>query len=136
MKLPERDCCGCSACANICPKQCIKMIPDNEGFLYPEIDKEICVHCNLCVKTCPVLSKKSIDTVSPKAYAARNKNNNIVSRSSSGGIFSLLAEYMINSKSAIVWGAMFNDNWEVIHERIETVEDLEKLRGSKYVQSD
>lgn len=129
----KHNCCGCSACVQVCPKQCISMSADDEGFLYPQVDTEICIDCGLCEKVCPVINQN--EPVEPLAvYAAKNINEEIRLKSSSGGIFTLLAEQII-SEGGVVFGARFNDNWEVIHDYSETIEGLEPFRGSKYVQS-
>lgn len=129
----KKDCCGCSACVQKCPKQCISLKEDNEGFLYPKIDKSVCIDCGLCEKVCPVFHqgepRKPI-----KVYAAKNKNEEIRRQSSSGGIFTLLAEQTIN-EGGVVFGARFDENWEVKHDYTETIEGLIAFRGSKYVQS-
>ena len=126
-------CCGCSACYDICLKSAITMVEDNEGFLYPVIDKDKCVECGLCEKICPAKNLKNNQSLL-EAYATYNTNENIRMKSSSGGIFTLLAEEVLNN-NGIVYGAAFDKNFEVQHIRVETVEELECLRGSKYVQS-
>lgn len=134
MLLNEKKlCCGCSACSDICPKSAIVMQEDEEGFLYPRVDKERCINCGLCQKVCPVKNIDANDSLL-KAYAAYNTNEEIRIKSSSGGIFTLLAELVLYD-NGVVYGAAFDDNFEVYHIRVETTVDLEKLRGSKYVQS-
>ena len=129
----KHNCCGCSACVQICPKQCISMSADNEGFLYPHVDSAICIDCGLCEKVCPVINQN--EPREPLAvYAAKNTNEEVRLKSSSGGIFTLLAEKVI-AEGGVVFGVRFNENWEVIHDYTETVEGLEAFRGSKYVQS-
>lgn len=131
-------CCGCSACVNKCPKQCISMKIDEEGFLYPHIDTKNCIKCGFCEKVCFSLKRISEDFDSErlplKTFAGYNRVENIRRNSSSGGIFTAIAEYVIN-KGGVVFGARFDDNWEVIHDYVETIDDLSKFRGSKYVQS-
>ncbi len=128
-----KDCCGCSACAQICPRKCIDLRADKEGFLYPVVNKEACTSCGLCEKACPVINQ-STNSKPVLTLAAINMNHETRLQSSSGGIFSLLAEETIN-KDGVVFGAAFNKNWEVEHIYIEGKEHIDKLRGSKYVQS-
>lgn len=129
----KSKCCGCMACVQKCPKQCITMKEDEEGFLYPHVDESLCVSCNLCEKVCPVINQTA-NNEPIKVYAATNNNKEILKQSSSGGIFSLIAEKILD-ENGVVFGAAFNDKWEVCHTYIEKKEDLCKLRGSKYVQS-
>lgn len=129
----SNKCCGCEACIQACPKQCITTLEDREGFLYPSINKESCTNCGLCEKVCPVISPQ--DSKKPiKTLAARNNNIDTRLSSSSGGIFTALAEETLKN-GGVVFGAAFNKKWEVCHTYIESKEQLHKLRGSKYVQS-
>ena len=130
----KTDFCGCSACMNICPKKCITMIKDKEGFLYPVVDEEKCIHCGLCEKTCPILHKKIASEELQKAYATYNQNEKIRQNSTSGGFFTALAEKIIE-KQGVVFGAGFDKKFVVQHIGIEKKEELYQLRGSKYVQS-
>lgn len=129
----KKDCTGCHGCANICPKRCISMIEDSEGFRYPTVDKEKCINCNLCERVCPILNRNKINN-KPVAIASYSKNKEIRMKSSSGGIFSLIAEEVIN-KSGVVFGAKFNEKFDVIHDYTESMEGISKFRGAKYVQS-
>ncbi len=131
----KTECCGCFSCKNICPQNAISMIEDEYGFKYPNINYNICTNCGLCEKVCPIINKKKENNEESKAYAAINKDENIRMKSSSGGMFSLIAENIIN-KSGIVYGASFNENFLVEHSRAETIEEISKFRGSKYIQSD
>lgn len=129
----KQDCCGCAACVQRCPKQCITMIEDEEGFLYPHVDTASCIDCGLCEKVCPVIHRD--EPREPlEVFAAKNPNEEIRRRSSSGGMFTLLAEQTI-SNGGVVFGARFNDKWEVEHAYSETIEEIATFRGSKYVQS-
>ena len=134
MRIKEKsECCGCGACAQVCPKHCISMHMDEEGFLYPIVEQKDCVGCNLCEKVCPVL--KSLDCHIPQSvYAAFNESDEERMNSSSGGIFVLLAKYVLQ-KGGVVFGSMFDDKWNVIHGYVENESDLCKMMGSKYVQS-
>lgn len=129
----KSKCSGCHSCMNICPKNCIEMKVDEEGFWYPVVDKEKCIECGLCEKRCPILNDMNIENT-PHAYACYNKDEEIRKESSSGGIFTLLASYIIDN-GGIVYGAAFNQNFEVEHIEVTNKQDLSKLRGSKYVQS-
>lgn len=134
IKITQKEhCCGCSACVHICPKHSISFQEDKEGFLYPKVDLETCIDCGLCEKVCPVINQES-EREPLKVYAAKNEDESIRLKSSSGGIFTLLAEKIIED-GGVVFGARFNENWEVIHDYTDTVEGLEPFRGSKYVQS-
>lgn len=130
-------CTGCSACANRCPVNCIKMVSDKEGFLYPEINDSICIHCNQCEKACPVLSPIPIQGTEDDVdvYALINTDDEIRRNSSSGGAFSAIASYVLD-EGGVVYGAAFDDDFSVKHICIESNENLFKLRGSKYVQSE
>lgn len=129
----KETCCGCMACVQKCPRACIEMVEDNEGFFYPRVNMDLCIDCHLCEKSCPVINQAEKKTPII-VYAATNNNENILKESSSGGIFTLLAEKIL-LEGGIVFGAAFNDKWEVCHIHVEKKEDLCKLRGSKYVQS-
>lgn len=126
-------CCGCSACYDICPQSAIKMIEDNEGFYYPNIDSSKCVNCRLCEVICPTHNRIRNLTKS-EAFAAYYLKENIRLISSSGGIFSALADYVLTN-NGVVYGAAFDANFEVYHSRVTDKSNLNKLRGSKYVQS-
>lgn len=129
----KKDCCGCHACVTICAKHCITMHEDNEGFLYPVVDKDACTDCGLCEKVCPVIHQAA--PVGPLAtYIAINRDEEIRLQSSSGGIFTLLAEQVI-AEGGVVFGARFDKDWSVIHSWTDIVEGLAAFRGSKYVQS-
>ena len=129
----KENCCGCSACAERCPKQCISMREDEEGFLYPLIDETICIDCGLCENVCPVINQSEVKKPIV-VFAAKNPNDEIRMKSSSGGVFTLLAEKII-SEGGVVFGAKFSADWNVVHCFTENIEGLEGFRGSKYVQS-
>ena len=130
----KAKCCGCTACKSICPKKCITMQEDDEGFLYPVIDKGKCVKCGICIKVCPFL-KPFLPQVPIEVYAAKNKDTKIRKTSSSGGIFMALAEKVI-SLGGVVFGARFDNEWNVYHDYQESIEGIKSFQGSKYVQSD
>jgi len=138
MILADRlHCTGCSSCAQKCPKNAISMLPDKEGFLQPVVDDTKCIKCGLCEKTCPVLNgnTESKNQYTTTAFAAINNNEEIRMESSSGGIFTILAEKTIE-ECGVVFGAKFDENKRVIHSYTEIKCGLKDFRGSKYVQSD
>lgn len=130
------NCMGCTACEESCPQNCITMHLDKEGFLYPCInDSSKCTDCKLCKKVCPVLNMLLVSENKPKAYAAWSCNAKIRAESSSGGVFSELAKIVFFQNGAVL-GAAYDENFVVKHICIETEEELLKLRGAKYAQSD
>ena len=129
-------CSGCHACTSICPKHCISMVCDEEGFWYPQVDSVTCINCGMCEKVCPILNPITIEKTEAEidAYAAYSKQEEIRLNSSSGGMFTEIATYVIR-KGGVVFGASFDENFDVVHTYTETEEELEHFRGSKYVQS-
>lgn len=134
--IKKDECTGCMACNNICPRNAIKIENDEiTGFQYPKINTEVCIDCGLCKKVCPVKNKLSENTREILVYACKNKDDQIRLSSSSGGIFSLIANYILD-QNGIVFGAAFDDNLGVIHSWTDSKEELSKFRGSKYLQSE
>ncbi len=129
----KQDCVGCNACTQRCPTSCISMQEDEEGFLYPYVNQSKCIHCGLCEKVCPVIHQASpgepINT-----FAAKNMDDSIRRKSSSGGVFHALACNVLN-EGGVVFGARFNSKWGVEHSYTETISGLAFFQGSKYVQS-
>lgn len=126
-------CCGCWACSNVCPKSCIDMREDQEGFLYPKVRKDDCVDCHLCEKVCPVLNTK--EKRSPKKiFAAKNKDKKVVEKSSSGGVFFHFAKQFI-LEGGVVFGARFDKDWNVVHDYTDNLDGISQFMTSKYVQS-
>lgn len=130
----KKTCSGCYACMAACPKTCIQMNADVEGFWYPNVDKKNCIDCGLCEKVCPIGKTFPFKTFSPESYAVINKDENIRMQSSSGGAFTVLAERILK-QGGVVFGAAFNDDFSVAHKCVDNIEELGLLRGSKYVQS-
>ena len=128
-------CSGCSACASVCPKSCISMVRDKEGFTYPKVNEEICINCGLCEKVCPIITPKETTGPIKAAYAALTKSESIRENSSSGGLFYELAMTIIKD-GGIVFGACFDKDMRIVHGSAQSEEELFRLLGSKYAQSD
>lgn len=129
----KKNCCGCSACVQRCPKQCIRLEEDTEGFLYPQVDEETCIKCGLCEKVCPILNQADKLSVL-EVLAVKNPNDEERMNSSSGGVFLPLAKEVIN-QGGVVFGAVYDESWEVHHVYAEKIEDVYPMMGSKYLQS-
>jgi len=128
-------CTGCGACAQICPHNAIKMEENNEGFLYPKVDRSKCVNCGLCQKTCPTRNNpKSNNSAAPKCYAVMAEDDLRLSGVSSGGASQVIMRKMIND-GGYVFGAQYNDDWKIEHASANNAEGIEKFKGSKYFQS-
>ena len=130
----KSECCGCNACAEICPKHCISMVEDAKGFLYPKVDHSACVECGVCEKVCPFDSSNLALRHPLKAYAAWNKNRKEHLVSSSGGVAYVLSSHIL-ACGGVVYGCVA-DSLNIRHVRIDEVSELHRLQGSKYVQSD
>lgn len=126
-------CTGCTACYSKCPKNSITMTEDGEGFLRPVIDEATCISCGVCQKVCPANNNLKLNTPF-KVYAGWDNDSDSKSKSSSGGIGTLLAQKFINH-GGVVCGAVFSNGTHVCHRIITSIEDIDKLRGSKYIQS-
>lgn len=131
------NCCGCRACENTCPKRAITMIENEEGFLYPNVDEEKCVNCGLCKKICPWINEinRESQLTKPVCYAAKSKDIIYQKSASSGGVFPILADYILEN-NGIVIGCTIDENLKVRHIAIKNKEELTKIMGSKYVSSD
>ena len=134
--LEKEHCTGCSACAVACPKHCVSMRPDKEGFLYPSVDEAACVDCGLCDAVCGGPEAERNDTAAPAAYAAQALDEELRMASSSGGVFSLLARRVSRTGGAVYGAALAADCRVVRHAIAEDEAGLSRLRGSKYLQSE
>lgn len=148
----KQDCCGCTSCASACPKQCITMTADSEGFLYPVVDKTRCIDCHICEKKCPVLGREKVVATPkldkgevnrraiknaeylPETYVCFLKDTALRQQSTSGGMFTALAQYVLK-QDGVVCGVILDDKQRVIHSFAEKESELKKMRRSKYVQS-
>lgn len=130
----KENCVGCTACSQICPKRCITMQADEEGFQYPSVDTRQCIECGQCKTVCPTLHGSN-GNMPQKVYAEKNRNEKIRTTSSSGGVFYELAKKFIEN-GGMVYGCAFDKNMIARHIGASTVAELDGLRNSKYVQSD
>lgn len=133
----KADCCGCTACASICPKDAITMEPDTLGFKYPKVDLSKCIDCGLCEKVCAFNDNydKSLNLKEPEIYAVRHKNIHEIETSRSGAAFIAISDYILEN-GGIVYGVGYKDHFRVAHKRATTKEERNEFKGSKYVQSD
>lgn len=132
LKIP-RTCTGCAACANICPKQCIKMEKNSEGFIYPIIDESSCIDCGRCDLVCPELHQ--VEKKPTAFYRAWHKDRDVLLNSSSGGAFTALADIILKKGGVVIGAAQSQKSIDVEHIAIEKQEELPRLRLSKYYQS-
>jgi len=134
--LPKDKCSGCGLCSEVCPKKCIAMNENHEGFLYPEIDKSKCIECQACVKKCPILSGESLfgDSMDSKYYAVIAHDKDLLKQSSSGGVFGILAKHLLDLGGSVC-GCVYNENLEAVHVVTEDEDCVKRMYGSKYVQS-
>lgn len=128
------SCCGCTACASICPVSCITMQQDKEGFFYPVIDSEVCINCNKCESVCPIINERKELAFSQDGYVVQIKNNIVRQKSAAGGFFHALSEYVITQRG-YVCGVELDENFQCKHIITSSLEEVKKISGSKYVQS-
>ena len=133
----KEHCYGCNACLNVCPTSAIQMEQDEEGFAYPIISSKECVDCGMCTNVCPFFPNKNLTTSEYKQryFAVQHKDKSIVAQSSSGGMFTALSDYVI-AHNGIVYGAAFDNAFNVKHMRASDRQTRDLFRGSKYIQSD
>lgn len=132
----KEQCCGCSACEQICPTNAIKLVADEEGFLFPVTDEKKCIHCNACKRVCAFQNGRlGHDSAKQDYYAARTKDTAVLKQSSSGGVFTVLSDYILN-QGGYVYGAAYGEDFHVEHQCADDSQKRDAFRGSKYVQSD
>lgn len=135
MELDTTLCCGCGACANICPTGAISWGRDGEGFSAPALDQSKCIDCGLCRRVCPYEHSHVGVEAKPDIYAALHRDAEVVKRSSSGGVFTALSDWVLGQKG-VVYGVAFDESYRLCYRRAETAEARDAFRGSKYVQCD
>lgn len=133
----KADCTGCRACEQLCPQGCISILADDEGFLSPAVNEDQCIECGVCLRQCPQRQEFRLwqPLSEPVVYAAKLKDRETLHKSSSGGAFSALAQYVL-ARGGVVFGAVFDEHLVAKHVYSETWEGIAPMRGSKYVQSD
>ncbi|MBK5252257.1 MAG: Coenzyme F420 hydrogenase/dehydrogenase, beta subunit C-terminal domain [Peptostreptococcaceae bacterium] len=131
----KKDCCGCGACANACPADAISMTADEYGFLYPEINSELCLECGLCLEACGFQNPGKWGRSPIAAYAAVNRDDAVLELSASGGAFGALAK-MVLGRGGRVYGCAYDGDMTAFHKGIDGIDGLSELQGSKYVQSE
>ena len=131
------NCCGCTACASICPRDAISMRPDSMGFLYPIVDVKKCIECGLCIKVCAFKEDYDISSnlKEPLSYGVRHKDLSYLEFSRSGAAFIAISDKILEN-GGVVYGVGYADHFRVVHKRAVTKEERDEFRGSKYVQSD
>lgn len=136
IQLRTLDCTACGACQNICQNQAVSMVRNKKGFLYPQIDADRCTECGQCLRVCPLEKELMIEQLTEaKVFALKSRNSDLRWRSTSGGAFSELAKIVLKRGGSIV-GAAYQQDWSVKHEMINTEEEMDRLRRSKYQQSE
>ena len=132
----KKDCCGCTACESACPHNAITMQSDSEGFLYPVIDSKACINCGLCRSVCPFTNSESLKNGGQQScYSCVHKETEVLKASTSGGAFTALSDCVLQ-RGGVVYGADFDENYNVYHSRAETAQQRDRQRVSKYSQSD
>jgi coenzyme F420-reducing hydrogenase beta subunit len=133
MEFNKEKCCGCAACLHVCPVKAIKWVQNEEGFGEPEIDSQKCIDCGLCRKVCPYEQSTVGKDADPEIYAAVHKDPKVVEKSSSGGVFTALSDWIL-SKSGVVYGVTYGTDYDIAYCRCEDKQHRDEMRGSKYVQ--
>ncbi|MGN1456645.1 MAG: Coenzyme F420 hydrogenase/dehydrogenase, beta subunit C-terminal domain [Acutalibacteraceae bacterium] len=138
--LPElyvkhENCCGCTACYSVCPMNAISMREDEEGFLYPVIEEEKCIGCNKCVNTCAFKKNEHDKGKIISVYAVKHHSEKVRMNSRSGGIFTAISDEILKN-GGVVYGCIMSDQYTAVHIRSDTPDNRDKMRGSKYIQSD
>ncbi len=131
----NKHCCGCAACVDICNQHCITMIENKNGFRIPQVDASLCVGCGMCDKVCPVLNVRRQENCEQRCYGAYNLDEKQRYAGSSGSMFYLIADWVLN-EGGVVFGAAFDEHLHLRHTIAKNQEELIPLMKSKYLQSD
>lgn len=133
--IPMENCCGCTACENICPTGAIRMRADQEGFMYPEINNELCCDCRKCEKACPIITPPKLSTKIEACFVAQSEEQNVLDESTSGGFVDALCKYLLQEKGGYVCGVAFDSDFMPHHKIVDSYESARAFRNSKYAQS-
>lgn len=130
----DKDCTGCAACYQVCPRAAITMKEDAYGFIFPKIDNNLCIECGACIRVCPMKRESAVSMQEPMAFALRHCDETVLANSSSGGAFTAIAQVFAEG-DYVIFGASIDENLQVIHQAVHSIEKIDILRKSKYVQS-
>ena len=130
-----KKCTGCGACENICPVSCIKLENGKNGFLYPKVNEEKCIHCNKCEEVCPIQNNRNMPYEMKRVYLFINKDSYDRNISASGGFVKALADYVLEEKKGVCFGAAFAEDFSIHHIEVKNKKEVYAILGSKYVQS-
>ncbi len=134
--IPVTDCCGCTACASACPTRAIDMKPNEEGFLYPSVNGDLCYSCHKCEKACPLINPAPVADAFSDCVVVQSKDEEVLNESTSGGFVDALCRYMIEEKGGYVCGVAFDSDFIPRHTIVDTYQEAKAFRNSKYAQSD
>lgn len=135
-QIPANICCGCTACYNICPKDAIRMTPDDEGFSYPVVDKTQCISCGLCENVCPILQNPSVSEVFTDCVVVQNTSKEVLNTSTSGGFIDALYRYVLEEQNGYASGVIFDEQFMPVHIITNSYTKAKEFRNSKYAQSE
>lgn len=130
----KKQCAGCTACAASCPRKAISMVQDEEGFLYPVVAFDVCIDCGICNEVC-AFGKTPDAPVVQETYAVQHNDGSVLENSTSGGFFTAISDYVLDV-GGTVYGVVFDADLTVRHRKATNKQERDKMRGSKYVQSD
>ncbi|MGZ4881169.1 MAG: Coenzyme F420 hydrogenase/dehydrogenase, beta subunit C-terminal domain [Halobacteriota archaeon] len=132
----KTKCCGCGACFNACPTRCIEMLPDEEGFLYPFAEQTACTKCDVCVHVCPMKTSLHRQNDHARCLGVKVTDEGVRRQSTSGGLFTLLSDYVISATGGFVYGAAFDEHHNLTHIETADKKGRDRMRDAKYIQSD
>lgn len=135
-QIPVKNCSGCTACYNACPVSAIKMLPDDEGFAFPVVDKDLCIECGKCERACPIITPPVLEDKYYGGFVAQSEDREVLDQSTSGGFIDALCKYVLEDKGGVAVGTVFGEDFMPKHIIAESYAEAKLFRGSKYAQSD